>query len=617
MAFAQLKFGVVVSLLLAALLQPAGTRAEGEVWRHAVALDNDIKYPPNFPHFDYVNPQAPKGGTLKLSSTGTFDSFNPILDKGETVPGISYGKSLVYETLTTRSEDEINAAYGLLAESVSIPDDVASATFRLREEAKWADGQPVTPEDVVFSFNRIKDLNPLFTNYYRHVISAEKTGERDVTFRFDEKGNRELPMILGEFAVIPKHWWEGKAADGSTRDVGKTTLEPVMGSGPYKIATFKAGSNIRYELRDDYWGKDLNVNIGHNNFAAIEYTMFGDRDVEFEAFRSANTDYWVENKAAHWATAFDFPAVRDGRIKREELVNPLRSTGIMQAMVPNMRRDMFKDQRVREALNYVFNFEELNRTVFYGAYKRIDSYFWNTELASSGLPQGKELEILDTVRDKVPPEIFTEPYVNPVNGSPTAERDNLRKAIGLLKEAGFEIRGSRMVDAKTGKPFNFELLLSSPTLEVVAVPYQQMLRKIGIDMRVRTVDSAQYTNRLRNWDYDMTWVVWAQTLSPGNEQGDYWGSAAAGRQGSKNYAGISDPAIDALIQKVTFAKSRDDLVAATHALDRVLLAHHYVVPMYYSNTSRIAYAAKLQHPNELPTYGTGFPDIWWDKTAAK
>ncbi|MGV8937906.1 MAG: extracellular solute-binding protein [Allorhizobium sp.] len=592
-------------------------KADGEVWRHALALDSEIKYPPGFAHFDYVNPQAPKGGTLKLSSAGTFDSFNPILDKGELVPGITYGKGLVFETLTTKAEDEISTAYGLLAEGVSVADDIGSVTFRLRSQAKWADGMPVTPEDVVFSFERIKDLNPLFTAYYRHVVSAEKTGERDVTFHFDEKGNRELPMILGEFAILPKHWWQGKAADGTVRDVAKTTLEPVMGSGPYKIAGFRAGASIRYELRDDYWGRDLNVNIGQNNFAAVEYTMFADRDVEFEAFRSGNTDYWTENKAAHWATAFDFPAVKNGLIKREELLNPLRSTGIMQAMVPNMRRDLFKDERVREALNYAFDFEELNRTVFYGAYKRIDSYFWNTELASAGLPEGKELEILNDVKDKVPPEVFTAPYVNPVGGTPTLMRDNLRKAIGLLKSAGYEIRGTQMVNAKTGAPLSFELLLSSPTLEVVAVPYQQMLRKIGIDMRVRTVDSAQYTNRLRSWDYDMTWTVWAQTLSPGNEQADYWGSVSAERPGSRNYAGIADPGIDALIQKVIFASSRDDLIVATRALDRVLLAHHYVIPMYYSNTWRIAYAATLQHPAELPTYGIGFPDIWWDATAAE
>lgn len=578
-------------------------------FRHGVALSGELKYPPDFKHFDYVNPEAPKGGELRLSQEGTFDTFNPLLDKGEAAPGLG----LVFDTLMTSADDEISVSYGLLAEGVSYPEDVSSATFRLRKEAKWADGEPVKPEDVVFSFEKGKELNPLYVNYYNHVVSAEKTGERDVTFRFDQKNNHELPGILGQLIIVPKHWWEGKAANGAQRDIGKTTLEPVMGSGPYKIASFRPGSDVRYELRDDYWGKDLNVNVGHNNIGTISYAMFADGSAQFEAFRGGNVDYWFETTAARWATAYDFPAIKDGRIKREEVPNPYRATGIMQAFVPNLRRDMFKDQRVREALNYALDFEELNRTLYYGSYKRVDSFFWNTELASKGLPEGKELELLTELKDKVPPEVFTTPYTNPVSGAPGKIRDNLRKAVALLKEAGWEIRGSQMVNVKTGQPMRFEILLKGPHLEPTTVSYANMLRKIGIEATVRTVDAAQYGNRRRTFDYDMVWEIWAQSLNPGNEQRDYWGSKSAGQEGSQNYAGISDPGVDALVEKVIFAKDRESLEVATRALDRVLMAHHYVIPLFYGNTARLAYSNKLDHPDELPTYATGFPSIWWVK----
>ncbi|WP_372353247.1 extracellular solute-binding protein [Pararhizobium sp. YC-54] len=581
------------------------------VWRIGNSTISEPKNKPGFTHFDYVNPDAPKGGNLNLSVSGTFDTFNPILSKGDAVAGLS----LVFDTLMKPAEDELLTSYGLLAEGVSYPSDLSTTTFRLREQAKWADGTPVTPEDVVFSFDKAKELNPLQSNYYAHVVKAEKTGDRDVTFTFDEKGNKELPDIIGQLTIFPKAWWEGTGPDGRPRDISKTTLEPVMGSGPYKIASFSPGGNITFELRDDYWGKDLNVNVGQNNFRTISYAYFGDRDVEFEAFRAGAVDYWAENSAARWATGYNFPAVNDGRVKREELENPFRATGIMQALVPNMRREIFKDQRVREALNYAFDFEELNRTVAFNTYSRIDSYFWNTELASSNLPQGRELEILESMRDKVPADVFTKPYANPIGGNPQKSRENLRKAIGLLKEAGYEIRDSVMVNSKTGKPFSFEILLSSATLERWALPYAQNLRKIGIDARVRTVDAAQYTNRARSFDYDMIWNVWAETMNPGNEQADYWGSGSANQQGSRNYAGIADPAIDELIRMVIFAPNREEQVAAIKAMDRVLLAHQYVIPLFYGKTARIAYRNVLDRPAELPTYSLGFPDVWWSKTA--
>jgi microcin C transport system substrate-binding protein len=383
-----------------------------------------------------------------------------------------------------------------------------------------------------------------------------------------------------------------------------------MGSGPYKIAAIQPGSAIRYELRDDYWAKDLPINRGQYNFRTISYTYFADADVEFEAFRAGTIDFRQENSSSRWATRYDFDAVKDGRITKEALTNPFKATGVMQAMVPNMRREIFKDARVREALNYAFDFETMNKNLAYGGLKRVDSFFWGTELASSGLPQGRELEILQELKDKVPPEVFATPYANPVGGDPAKVRDNLRKAVELLKEAGWELKGNRMVNAKTGQPLSFEILLNSASQERSVNPFVASVKKIGIDARIRTVDASQYINRTRSFDYDVIWAVWAQTLNPGNEQMEYWGSQSVDREGSRNYAGIADPAIDALIRKIVFTPDRDDQIATIKAMDRVLLANHYVIPLFYSGEAKIAYWNRIMHPEKLPEYGIGFPDNW-------
>lgn len=605
----KLALSVIGSLFLAF----GAVAQDADGWRTGISTVGELKHPSGFDHYDYVNPQAPKGGTLRLSSEGNFDTLNPLLAKGE----VGEGLGLVFETLLTSALDEVSSSYGLLAEAVKYPDDITSATFRLRAEARWADGEPVTPEDVVFSFEQAKKNNPQQEFYYRHVKSAEKTGDREVTFQFDEANNRELPQIVGQLAIVPKHWWEAKGPDGKPRDISRTILEIPMGSGPYKVAAVTPGSTIRYELRDDYWGKNLNVNLGQNNFGAIVYTYYADRDVMFEAFRSGNTDYWWENAAKRWATAYNFPAVTDGRVKREEVENEMRKVGVMVGFIFNTRREKFADERVREALNYAFDFEELRRTIFYGSYDRVDSFFFRTELASSGLPEGRELEILNEVKDLVPPQVFTEPYKNPVGGDPAKLRENLRTAIGMLREAGYELKGNRMVNVKTGQPLTFEILLNGPTIEPVALSFSQNLRKIGIEATVRSIEPSQFTNRWRSRDFDVMYNAWGESMNPGNEQAEYWGSDAAKREGSQNYSGISDPGIDALIRKVIFAKDRDDLVAATRALDRVLLAHHIVVPSYSSRVSRLAYWNTVAHPPELPEYSLGMPTVWWSTSAGK
>ena len=593
---------------LLAFASLATAHAQDGEWRHATGLTGEPKYPPGFPHFDYVNPQAPKGGLVRFGSEGGYDSFNPVLaTTGNVAPGMGY----LYDTLMTASFDELNisAEYGLLAEAVKYPADFSSVTFRLRPEARWHDGQPVTAEDVVWSFEKTVEHNPNQRFYYNHVAKAEVTGEREVTFTFDAPGNRELPHIMGQLQILPKHWWEGKDAEGRQRDIGKSTLEPPLGSGPYRIKSFEAGRTTLLERVPDYWAKDLNVNVGIHNFDQIRFDEYRDSAVLLEAFKGDQYDWRLENSAKNWATGYDFPARHQGKVILETF--PDKASGVMQAFVPNLRLEKFQDPRVRRALNLAWDFESLADTIFFGQYKRIDSYFAGTELASSGLPQGKELEILESVRDKVPPEVFTTPYKNPVNATPAAKRDNLREAIRLLKEAGWELKGRQLVNAKTGEPFTIEMLTSDPSQERYLLPFQQDLAKIGIRLTLRPVDTPQYVERLRKRDFEMIVGVWGQSLSPGNEQRGYWGSQAADEPNSRNYPGIKDPGVDALIERVIYAKDREELVAATKALDRVLLWNHYVVPQFYSDVFRTARWDRFGRPPTIPPYTPGFPDIWW------
>ena len=585
----------------------AGLAQDGE-WKHATALTGDPKYPAGFAHFDYVNPDAPKGGVVRLATQGGFDSFNPVLGTlGNPAAGLGY----LYESLMVSSYDEldISASYGLVAEAMKFPADFSSVTFRLNPKARWNDGQPITAEDVVWSFEKTVALNPNVRFYYSHVTKAEITGEREVTFTFDAPGNRELPHIMGQLEVMPKHWWEGKDARGRQRDISKTTLEPPLGSGPYRIKSFEPGRNVVYERVEDYWGKDLNVNVGYYNFDEIRIDEYRDAAVLLEAFKGDQYDYRLENSAKSWATGYDFPARQQGKVILETF--PDKASGLMQAFVPNLRRAKFQDARVRLALNYAWDFESIKDSIFFGQYKRINSYFAGTDLASSGLPTGKELEILETVRDQVPPEVFTTPYSNPVGGTPEKARENLRKALQLFQEAGYELRGRQMVNSKTGEPFTIELVENDPNIERYLLPYRQNLAKIGVELNLRVVDSSQYVDRLRNRDFDMTVIPWGQSLSPGNEQRRMWGSEAADQASSENYAGIKNPAIDKLIDRVIFATDRDELVAATRALDRVLLWNQYVIPQFYTDVYRLARWDRFGHPDNIPPYTPGFPDIWW------
>jgi len=582
--------------------------AQGRQWKHGLSLFGEPQYPPGFKHFDYVNPSAPQGGTVRRIAFGTFDNFNQVVAgvKGS----LAMGTELITESLMTPALDEVSTEYGLLAEAVSFPEDRSSVTYRLRANAHWHDDEPVTPDDVIFSFFAWKENSPELGAYYRHVTKAEKSGERDITFTFDGPGNRELPQIVGQLPILPKHWWEATDSSGRKRDVTQTTLEPPLGSGPFRLKEFIAGRTLVYERVADYWGKDLNVNIGTNNFAQMRYEYYRDSTVALEAFKADQVDYRTENSAKNWATAYDFPAVRDKKVVMEEF--PIRNIGVMQAFAFNIRRPKFQDPRVRRAFNFGFDFEEMNRQIFFGLYQRISSYFQGTELACSGVPEGQELVILETVKDKVPPELFTHPYTNPVGGDPQKVRNNLREAVALLRDAGYEIRDTKLVHAKTGEPFSVEFLAEDPTTERIVLFFKPSLERLGMDVAVRTVDSAQYENRLRQFDFDIIVANWGESLSPGNEQRGYWGSQAADQPGSRNLVGIKNPAVDELINRVIFSKDRAELVAATHALDRVLLWNFYVVPQWTSSVVRTARWDRFGRPTTLPKYGlSGFPTIWW------
>ncbi len=588
------------------LAEPKEPASEPE-WRYATSINGKPALPEGFKHFPYVNPDAPKGGRVRMAWTGTFDSLNIVPNKGVTEIGIG----LIYDTLVTPSSDEISTEYGLIANAIKYPDDFSWVEYRLNPNARWHDGRQITTEDVAWSFDQLRTLNPIYKTYYKHVTDYEILSPTEIRFNFVAAGNREAPQIIGQLAILPKHWWTANDKDGKPRDVSRSTLEPPLGSGAYRVGKVVPGRSITYERVEDYWAKDLNVNVGKNNFDTIAFEYYRDETVELEAFKADRFDWRTEATAKNWATAYDVPAVRRGDIVKEQFPQTHRGIGQMVGFILNTRREEFQDRRVRRALNYALNFEEMNRALFFDQYSRITSYFNGTELASSGLPEGRELEILKSLKSPVPQGVFSEPYENPVSEDARQERSNLRTAINLLKQAGYVQKNGKLVNKETGEPFTIEYLMNSGRFEPVLLRYQASLKKLGIDLQLRVVDTSQYTNRVRSRDFDMIYNHWLQTLSPGNEQRGFWGSASADDELSRNYAGIQDLAIDELIELLINAEDREELIAATKALDRVLMWHQYVVPGWtqpYSNTARWD---RFSHPKQLPEYAVGFPTIWW------
>jgi microcin C transport system substrate-binding protein len=597
---------LALAIALFGLLPVPAMAQDQPVHRHSLSLIGEPKYPADFTHFDFVNPDAPKGGVVRMADVGSFDSLNPVLYKGETAGGLG----LVYENLMADSLDEPSTSYGLIAEWASYPADYSSVTFKLRDAARWHDGKPITPEDVIYSLEVNKAANPRMGLYYKNVSRAEATGPNEVTFYFDVKNNRELPMIMGQLTILPKHWWTGTDASGNQRDPMKTTLETPLGSGPYRIKEVKPGRSIAYERVKDYWGKGLAVNRGQWNYDEIRFEYYRDETVAFESFKAGNLDYWLETSAKNWATAYDFAAVKNGFIKRQEV--PVERTQPMQCFVLNLRQPHFEDRRVRQAFNLAFDFEWANKNLFYGQYARVGSFFQGSELsAPEAAPEGRELEILNEVKDGVPPEVFTEVHENPVNDTQDSMRGNLRNAVRLLKEAGWEVKNGVLTNVTTGQTMRVEFLLNSPLFERIVQPYLRNLERLGIKGTIRMVDSAQYTRRLNVFDYDIIVGNFAQSDSPGNEQRDFWGSEAAGREGSMNLIGVKSPAIDKLIDHVIFTKDRAELVAATRALDRVLQWSDFVVPQWYAPNVRIAYWDRYGQPKKLPGLTPGFIQVWW------
>lgn len=569
---------------------------------HALAMHGQPKYGPDFPHFDYVNPDAPKGGTLRQGAVGSFDSFNPYIIRGDAAPGSTI------ETLLKASADEAFTEYGLIAETIEVPEDRSWVIFTLRPEARWHDGEPITVEDVIFSFETLTTkASPFYRYYYGSVASVEKVGPRRVKFSFTEAMNRELPLIVGQMPILPKHYWEG-------RDFEKPTLEPPLGSGAYRVKSFEAGRYVVLERVKDYWGKDLPVNVGQDNFDEIRIEYFRDESVLRQALKSGVIDVRLENQAKAWALDYDIPAVRDGWLKKEAIPNQ-RPTG-MQAFAFNTRRGIFKDPRVRQALAYAFDFEWTNEHLFFGQYTRSESYFSNSELASHGLPQGEELEILERYRGRIPEEVLTTEYRAPSTDGSGWPRDNLAKAFELLAEAGWVVRDMRLVNEETGRPMRFEFLLVSQSFERIVLPLQRNLARLGIDMNIRLVDQSQYINRVTQYDFDMISEVWPQSDSPGNEQREFWGSAAADQPGSRNTAGVKDPVVDELIELIIQAPDRESLIARCRALDRVLLWGHYGIPNWHSRVDRWLYWDKFSRPEVTPDQGTSTSYWWYDEEKA-
>lgn len=602
---------VLTLLVLGVFALPAAAQEEtaeqsaGVTPQHGIAMHGEVKYPADFEHLDFVNPDAPKGGTLEQHVIGSFDSLNPFIVKGSPAAGMSFMRSgLVYESLMQNAWDEPFSLYGIIAESIELPEDRSWVAFNLRPEAKWHDGKQITAEDVKWTFETlIKDGTPFFQAYWGDVKEVTVESERRVKFEFSSQGNAELPLIIAEMSVLPKHFWEGK-------DFTQSSLEKPLGSGPYKVGKVDTGRSIEYVRADEWWGKDLPFWKGQYNFDRLVYDYYREPNIALEAFFAGEYDVREENTAKLWHTAYNAPPVQDGRITKEEIENG-RPAG-MQAFIMNIRRPVFADVKVREALAYAFDFEWSNKQFANGTYTRTDSYFENSPLASEGLPEGKELEILEQYRGQIPDEVFTETYQPPKTDGSGNPRQNLRTAAQMLDAAGWKL-GDDGIRVKDGQRLSFEIIDTNPVFERWVLPFTQNLKRIGVEANFRIVDPAQYQNRMTEYDYDMTIGGFGQSSSPGNEQRDFWGSQKADIPGSRNYIGIKNPVIDEMIEGIIKAESREDLVNKVRAMDRVLLAGHYVIPMWHYPKWRIAYWSKLERPENLSPISPLIANTWWQK----
>jgi len=603
-----MKYFLLTTALFFAFALPV--MAQTATPQSSISMHGDVKYKSGFTHLEYVNPNAPKGGALKLHSVGTFDSLNPFIIKGSPADGLTFlGQNLLYDSLMEQANDEPFSMYGLLAETIERPKDNSWVAFNLRKEAKWADGKPVTADDVIWTFNAMMEKGaPFFKAYYGDVKSVEATSPTRVIFKFSHNDNAELPLIISQIAVLPKHYWTTEG-----RDIGNTTLTPPLGNGPYKIGAVAAGRSIEYIRNPDYWGKDLPINKGRFNFDRITYDYYKDTNVALEAFLAGQYDYRMENTAKLWHTAYNAPAVKDGRITKEEVEHG-RPAG-MQAFLYNIRRPVFADKNVRRALAYAFDFEYSNKQYAYNSYTRTDSFFENSDLsAPDGPPTGRELEILETYRGKIPDDVFTTRYAPPKNDGTGNVRENLRIAAQILDDAGWKLGKDGIRANASGQKLRFEIIDANPMFERWVLPYIANLKKIGVAANFRVLDPAQYQNRINDFDYDMTIGSIAQSDSPGNEQRDFWSSVKADMKGSRNYIGVKDPVVDDLIEKIIRATSRAELVAYTHALDRILLAGYYVIPQWHAGKFNLAYWKKIQRPDKLSPLTPGVTETWWAAT---
>lgn len=566
---------------------------------HAIAMHGTPKYGPDFQHFDYVNPDAPKGGQLRRHVIGTFDSFNPYIPQGNAAAGIGY----LYDTLTTSSDDEPFTQYGLLAQSIELPADRRSVTYTLRREARFADGQPVTAADVVFTFDLLTSKgSPFYAYYYADVERVEALDTHRVRFHFRHGDNKELALIVGQMPVLPKHAW-------TDRDFSKPSLDKPLGSGPYLIESFQPGRRVVYKRRDDYWGKDLPVNRGLYNFDRLSFEYFLDETVALEAFKGGAYDLRLERSAKDWASGYNSPALTRGEIIRDEIRHQLPAG--MQGFVMNQRRALFRDRILRQAINLAMDFEWSNQNLFNGQYVRTRSYFQNSDMAATGLPSAAELAILESFRKQLPEEVFTREYQPPVTDGSGRPRENLQQAQRLLRAAGYTL-SSNQLHTPAGQPVRFEILLDSAAFERIALPFSRNLKSLGIDATVRRIDPSQYVERVRKFDYDMIVAIFPQSNSPGNEQRDFWHSSAVDAPDSRNQIGLNDPVVDALVELIINAPTREDLVIRCRALDRVLQWGYHLVPNWHLDRFRIAYRHHLARPAINPPYGLPI-DAWWQK----